>query len=270
MDLEPKEATLQHKFKLNRFMAENLESQSCIALRIARLNHACQPNAVTIYDETARVAILFAQKDIQPGEEISVSYYFQFFRLGHINKDVVPGANDFTLEHEVDELNLVKNLLAESYGITCSAGCFCHDPAMTALTKEGRKTLETASNLSRQCKIEEALNAGEKLLDIHRRLNVSWINQGFTQYLLFRIAVQKSETIPRAKEYIRSAIELFGNICPYSERITKKFEELLEHPEMDPNYMLIDRMQDMSSVIGQLFSGLNLWCSYFSHCIDFN
>ena len=32
----------------------------------------------------------------------------------------------------------------------------------------------------RQHKIEEALDAGDKLLDIYRRLNVSWIHRGHT------------------------------------------------------------------------------------------
>jgi len=92
-------------------------------------------------------------------------------------------------------------------------------------------------DLANQLKVEEALVAGEKLLDIHRRLNVSWIYVCITNFNLFRVAVMKSELLPRAKQYIRSAAELFGKICPYSERQTKKCEKLLVHPETDPNYM---------------------------------
>ena len=53
----------------------------------------------------------------------------------------------------------------------------------------------------------------------------------------------KSETLPRAKQYIQSAVELFRKICPYSEERTKKFEKLIEHPETHRNYLKIDKMQ---------------------------
>jgi len=72
----------------NMFWGANMESQWTIALRIARVNHSCKPNAATIYDETARVAILFAQKDIQPGEVISICLYFPFFKLDASNQTV--------------------------------------------------------------------------------------------------------------------------------------------------------------------------------------
>ena len=69
-DLEPEGATLEKKSEINLFMTPNIVGllPDSVALRIARVNHACRPNAATIYDETALVAILFAQKDIQPGQ----------------------------------------------------------------------------------------------------------------------------------------------------------------------------------------------------------
>jgi len=94
--------------------------------------------------------------------------------------------------------------------------------------------------LARENKIEQALAAGNKLLDIYRRLNASWFYRGYREYLLFQLAIRKSETLPRAKQYIQSAVELFRNICPYSERYTKTFEKLLDHPETDPNYLTVD------------------------------
>ena len=129
--------------------------------------------------------------------------------------------------------------MSSHYGVTCSTDCFCYDPSFHALVLEGRQLYETVEALTYQFKVKEALDAGDKLLDIYRRLNVSWIYRGHTEHTLFHIAVHKSETLPRAKQYIRSAFELFSKICPYSERLTQKFEWLLEHPEEDPNYMAI-------------------------------
>ena len=69
-DLGPEGSPLELKFTCN--------SLPTVAVRIARVNHSCQPNADTIYDETARVTVLFAIKDIQPGEEIFIRYYSSF------------------------------------------------------------------------------------------------------------------------------------------------------------------------------------------------
>ena len=55
--------------------------EATVAMRIAHVNHACQPNAAVVYDETARVAVLVALNDIQPGDEISIFYYFSFYVL---------------------------------------------------------------------------------------------------------------------------------------------------------------------------------------------
>ena len=41
--------------------------------------------------------------------------------------------------------------------------------------------------LVRQHKIEEALDAGDKLLVIYRRLNLSWIHRGHTEHTLSHI-----------------------------------------------------------------------------------
>jgi len=233
-DLGPEGTTLEEKFGKNLFIGENMAkelNQNLVALRIARVNHSCQPNAATIFDETARVAILFSQKDIQPGEEISICYYASFFFLIPIEH----GGGVKSIEEELHSL-------AVDHGITCLANCSCNDPAIRALTLEGRKMYTTVRTLVREHKIEEALDAGEKLLGIYRSLNLSWIYRAHTEHLLFRIAVRKSETLPRAMEFIRSAAELFDKICPYSERVTKMFEKLWKNPETDPDYLAIDKM----------------------------
>lgn len=79
-DLGPEGGTLLQKFEGKAFLGDT-ECLISVALRIARVNHACLPNAAVIYDETACVAILFAQKDIHPFEEISICYYIGFFSL---------------------------------------------------------------------------------------------------------------------------------------------------------------------------------------------
>ncbi len=227
MDL--KGATLEEKFKNSDFRGANQDefTQLIVALRNARVNHACQPNASTIYDETAHVAILFAQQDIHPGEEITICYYTPFFGLASYSPSIgsfIP--ESISIE---EELNFFRTLMSSTHGIICPSDCFCYDSAIPALVREGRQIGPTIAKLTNQNRIEEALAAGDTLLDIHRRLNVSLVYRGTTDFNLFRIAVMKSETLPRAKQYIQSAVELFRKICPYSENLTKRMERLLEH-----------------------------------------
>jgi len=95
--------------------------------------------------------------------------------------------------------------------------------------------------LDGQFKSDKALVAGEKLVEIYGHFNVSWGYPSLTYFLLFRVAVQRSKLLPKAKHYIWSAAEIFGKICPYSERSTKRIVKLFEHPETDPNYTKIDK-----------------------------
>jgi len=238
-DLGPNNISLENRVLIYSFLGENLKGPISVALRIARVNHACQPNAAAIYDETARVAILFAQKDIQVGEEITICYYAPFFKLG-VNERF-PGPNpDWSLEEEF--IFAKEQILFSIHGITCPVDCVCRNPSFRALICETKKIYATIIELTRQYKTEEALDAGEKLLDVYRRLNIFWVYRGLTDYNLFRIAVARSETLPRAKQYIQSAVELFRQICPYSEKLTKGMEKLLDHPETEPYYLLVDKM----------------------------
>ncbi len=216
------------------------------------LSGLSEPNACTIYDETARVAVLFAIKDIQPGEEISICYYSSF--IGFDSNPRMEGINpDLNAE---EELNYVKNQTLSLYGITCPTDCYCYDPAVLDLVKEAKQIRETLLDLVNRYKTEEALVAGERLLDIHRRLDTSWVYPAFMGFRLFQIAVRKSVLLPRAKDHIRSAVELFRKICPYSEKLTKKYEKLLDRPETDRNYLMIDRM--VSDVIERVRTELNM------------
>jgi len=90
-DLEPVGETLEKKFTSYYFFGPNMGRPLKVALRISRVNHACRPNAATNYDETALVAILFALKDIHPGDEITICYYSPFCSL--LPNLPVPGMN---------------------------------------------------------------------------------------------------------------------------------------------------------------------------------
>jgi len=66
MELAPKGAPLEVKFKINSIAGHPARDggKDYVALRVSRVNHDCKPNAGYVYDEVARVEILFAQRDI--------------------------------------------------------------------------------------------------------------------------------------------------------------------------------------------------------------
>jgi len=74
--LEPKGASLESKFQLNSVAGDEDRDggKDIVGLRISRVNHDCRSNAARIYDDGARVDVLFALRDIQPGEEVCVNY----------------------------------------------------------------------------------------------------------------------------------------------------------------------------------------------------
>lgn len=56
--------------------------------------------------------------------------------------------------------------------------------------------------------IEEALKAGELLLEFQPSLNVSWTFSAILEFKLFEIAVTGSRNFTLARHYIKSALEL--------------------------------------------------------------
>jgi len=116
-----------------------------------------------------------------------------------------------------------------SDGITCPADCYCFNPTIQALISEGKRLYKVVTDLDDQSMTEQALDLGEKLLGIQRRLDVSWMYIADTYIKLFRVAIKNVDVLPRAKHYLQSAVEIFRKICPYSASLTKHFEEVLEH-----------------------------------------
>ncbi len=64
MDLEPRNGTLDEKVKLNR-LGCGPDYADVIALRVSRLNHACMPNAIHIWEETTNTKVVHATRLIK-------------------------------------------------------------------------------------------------------------------------------------------------------------------------------------------------------------
>jgi len=203
-----------------------------VGLRISRVNHSCVPNADHVYDETNNVEILYALRDIQEGEEIC-------YRYGYFSTFTEPSDSpNQSLEDELHDRSLV---LIGQWGIKCPDDCFCKAASTLDMLSFGRKVMVELQALVQTGVTEVVLTVGADLLKrIYHRLYSSWIDRASTHCFLFQTAIRSSKTMPKAGQHIRSAVEICRAVCPFSER-TKEYENMMKHPEMDPNYLMIDK-----------------------------
>jgi len=221
MDLVPVGGTLREKFLTNAIAGhpERDDGRPYIALRISRLNHNCRPNAANYSDEVARVDVLYALYDIQPGEEICISYT-SFSDISLVRQ--------YSYLPEIFEYSKIQKDLSK-WGIKCARDCYCKNPDAWAMIREGRKLGAEIKALAEKRKINEALRKGDQLLDIHQRLNESWLLRARTQFELYKIAKKKPipENIAKAREHLRAACDTYKIICPFSAT-TKHYERLIK------------------------------------------
>ena len=204
-----------------------------VGLRGSRLNHNCRPNADNVYDETARVQVIFAHRDIQPGEEICLNYY----NFASMDSDR-PTAK---MEPEA-EFRYVEQFLFKKWGIVCPDDCYCKCPKNRELVIEGRRIYGQMEDLLGKCRTEDALALGGRLLDIHRSLDVSRPELANAHHYLLNIALMKRKTLPMVDQHLQAIDEINKIGCPYSERCSKEIEELKKHPEKNPHYLKADEL----------------------------
>jgi len=173
------------------------------------VNHNCRPNAGYSYDEVGQVAILYALKDIHPGEEICLSYC-SFARLDQLRPNAGLVSPDM-------EFVICRVTLKAKWGITCALDCFCKDPGARKLVLEGRRLNDDINSAAAAGSIEGILKACEKRLEIEVELNMSWSEIAKLGSELYRIALMKERTFPKAYQFLKDIQELNGIIRPHSK-----------------------------------------------------
>lgn len=208
MDLVPKGASLQVKFSTNSLPGhpERDSGRNYVGLRLSRANHDCRPNAGHVYDEIARVVILFAQQDIQIGEEICIYY------SNTSSGDGYQRAND---------------RFAAIWGFTCPVDCPCKNLARQQIFLEAVRLQKQMTSLAQADLINDALNVGEMLLDVHLQLNFKWISRFHTHFDLFKIAFKDSKMRDRALKHLKASYQLISNLCPYS-KVTSELKKIVD------------------------------------------
>ena len=219
-DLEPKGGNTQEKRALNVLGGEN-SSRSLLCLRIARANHDCNFNASHRHEEDMTVTILFSERDIEAGEEISIEYT--------ASSDPSKGTSP-----DVSRL-----ILLRKWGLTCPDDCVCKDLGRNQLVKKAMD-LDARINLAATFDPTQALRMVEALLVIHEQINSSWISKERAYYDGFQIAILKRRTLKKAKVYIQHAYDIHATIISPLSSEAKRYKSYIDHPELHRNYLLLE------------------------------
>eukprot|EP00798_Chlamydomonas_sp_ICE-L_P013516 gene13516-19381_t len=217
-DLEPLQGTLKEKWNLNML---GTEETAVLCVRMSRVNHSCTPNATHWMDEVNGVKILTADKDIQAGEEITITYT----NYGD------PSSGLSASEH--------RHRLEAKWGIQCPEDCSCRDLGRAAMISE-MSSLD-AEIMRRGCMSDfsGALRAAKQLLKIYEKgHSLPLVSYQRTLYDAFQMAVTRRSTLPEAKDFIRRAYDAALSVgCPTSEE-TVKYKEFVEDPSRHRLYLV--------------------------------
>ena len=127
-----------------------------------------------------------------------------------------------------EEIANIHVKLWATWGITCPPDCYCMDPQARELVREGRRLNRRIDALVETGQTDEALFLGDKVVDIERRLNLSWVLQTFTHLRLYDVAAVLSNIrLDKAVRHLTAMLQVYRAFIPYS-KYTKKFEDLLQ------------------------------------------
>lgn len=247
-DLEPNGGSLSAKFNLNSVWGPD-GVEMVVGLRTSRLNHNCRPNVGTNYDETARVLILFAQRDIHPGEEMCINCsHFGFLESGcHTNNMSAKDALEFE-----------QSKLYKKFGFICPEDCYCKDPGARDLVMKGTKFYLKMQAEADKGLIEKAFTSGEVVIESYQKLGVCWYTEARVHYNLFDVGVTKSKTLSRALKHLESCLKIRRIIAPFSVENTLSLEELLKNPRKHPGYLSFDKKEAIEKQFPDLRSLVSL------------
>ena len=81
---------------------------------------------------------------------------------------------------------------------------------------QGRKLYEEMLDFAGSNNLKKALEVGEKIIEIYKKFDMSWIYRSNLNEILFKIAIASKTSISRSKAYIQSCLDIYRMICPYS------------------------------------------------------
>lgn len=221
-DLMPHDGSYQDKLLLNSIgLGDGDDGDGALCLRISRANHDCKPNADHWYDKTFKAVVLFAVRDIAQGEEITITYQL---------------SDDITIDMSAQ---MGRMILKNKWGITCPKDCSCYDENMKKLRDRSRELDKQIFALASEGKSQQALEYVKELINNHKILGSSMLNQQRTLYDGFQIAVMRKSSLGAAKKYIKEVYSIMSAVLsPQSSEVQEK-KRMLDDITAHRNYLIL-------------------------------
>ncbi|KAI0132117.1 hypothetical protein BJ170DRAFT_577346, partial [Xylariales sp. AK1849] len=185
----PTEASSEHRnmfiFRSNAYTL----TDGTVAMfpKIAKINHSCRPNAANVWSEASRLRIIWAARDIEQGEEVTVTYA------------------PLLKSHDERQRRLAQ------YGFRCGCeACLAHTQTDSGRVQMGKYLAELEERLSRNT----SAFANKKLLPKATALVGMLEEEHMMDYLpnAYHLAAEISfrlQNITAAKDWAGKALRLF-------------------------------------------------------------
>jgi hypothetical protein len=219
MRLSPKNGNLIEKIKLNGLAAKNGEAVVC--LRIARSNHNCNPNADHRSLDDIGVKVLFAERDIQKGEEICISYTHH---------------NDITKKYSVEECSLK---LLNCWNIKCPSDCCCNNDHLKSLLKEARKIYHDDFPKLMHLNSKDAVVLMRRLCLLQPEMGNSWYSIMDSCFEGFQACIMQQRTMKEALEYRALYFEIRKSI--FDKYLVESCDDMFINYKFCESYLINDK-----------------------------
>jgi len=231
LNLEPSGGSFQEKIDLNSFSKAGGESVVCP--RICRVNHACDPNAALI--EVDRTWILFAERRIAKGEEITIAYR---------------STDDLSSPVPIEES---REVLQIKWGIVCPQDCMCRDKFRTVVIERARQlNIQVEASLMSLSSavaapelgetVQGVLSDAEELLQLADKYTLSLITRMNVLRDAIAVAVMRKATLAKAVEFARQRFEIAISIGGPEWVEAETSRACYESPSEHKNYLMVDKL----------------------------
>ncbi len=222
-DLMPHDrGSVDDKVALNSLGCGPTHSRTVLCLRMARCNHACNFNASHFYDEATGAKILFAEHDIEIGEEICIAY-------------VTVWCPDRPLSPVQ-----TRAVLKAKWHITCPDDCCCRDAAWCRGRKELMAMDGDIKRFGSMGDCRRAFSIAKQLLKAHETTpGSSWLDRQRAMYDCFQMGIAQRSTLKSAIPFIRSVHSLTVELFTAMSSDAMNYQRLQENPKSHRNYLLM-------------------------------
>jgi hypothetical protein len=226
--LTPLDGTFDEKLDNNTLGTPDDGAVMCV--RVARINHSCEPNAYHVYDPAAKCKVVLCQFPVRAGQEISISY-----------------VNAFDPSRRTEGVHEYLALLRAHWGIACPQDCVCADEEVLASVESARYLDSSIEQLCALGKLAPALGYCETLLDLYEDEDYHRV---VTDNIRIRtlidactMAVMRADTAEKAQKFATLAHALLASTMGPKGAKTLEWERYAADVTTHKNYLVADKME---------------------------